>query len=58
MLMSTERPRCRLVDNTGGGNLSDFQVRYPETQSAATSESFRTRRLTISGMRRSEWRLP
>lgn len=26
--MSTERPRCRLVDNTGGGggNLSDFQV--------------------------------
>lgn len=27
VLLSTEKPRCRLVDNTGGGNLSDFQVR-------------------------------
>lgn len=27
VLMSTERPRCRLVDNTGGAaSLSDFQV--------------------------------
>ena len=27
VLLSTERPRCQLVDNTGGGgNLSDFQV--------------------------------
>lgn len=27
VVMSTERPRCRLVDNTGGAaSLSDFQV--------------------------------
>ncbi len=26
VVLSTEKPRCKLVDMTGGGNLSDFQV--------------------------------
>ena len=27
MVLSTEKPRCKLVDMTGGGNLADFQAR-------------------------------
>ncbi len=26
VVLSTEKPRCKLVDMSGGGNLSDFQV--------------------------------
>ena len=26
VVLSTERPRCKLVDMTGGGNLADFQA--------------------------------
>ena len=27
VVLSTEKPRCKLVDMTGGGNLADFQAR-------------------------------
>ena len=46
MLLSTEKPRCRLVDMSGGeGNLLDYQARsqyYPvpfECQRTATART-------------------
>ena len=41
VVLSTEKPRCKLVDMTGGGNLSDFQVsqHHPAMPSAHSSKT-------------------